>query len=148
MDLVPNFQDEWFFLNNYCPHPVDFDGLRYPSVEHAYQAAKTLDEKTRLAIRNTADPDEAKLLGRASVHRADWDEYKLGLMEKLVAAKFADADLRRRLLDTGDALLVEGNDWGDTYWGVCDGAGDNHMGRILMEVRSRARAHDASSGIQ
>jgi ribA/ribD-fused uncharacterized protein len=132
---ISSFQGEWFFLNNYFPAPVELDGMMYPSVEHAYQAAKTFDAEARIRIQATASPDDAKILGRASVHRADWESVKLDLMRKLVHEKFRDKELRERLLRTGDALLIEGNDWGDTYWGRCNGKGENHMGQILMEIR-------------
>jgi ribA/ribD-fused uncharacterized protein len=136
--VIDRFIGRWGFLSNYYPCQVDMDGCSYPSVEHAYQAAKTLDPRLRNRIRDTFDPDEAKHLGRKYQSRLDWETVKLALMRQLVAAKFADPSLRLRLLETGDAVLVEGNDWGDTYWGVCDGVGVNHLGRILMNTRAEA----------
>lgn len=57
-------------------------------------------------------------------------------MEALVLLKFAqNSDLRYRLLRTGDAYLEETNNWGDKFWGVCDGEGENHLGKIIMKVR-------------
>jgi len=65
-----------------------------------------------------------------------WDGAKLGIMAQLVVQKFTNnAVLAQRLHDTGDAELIEGNTWGDTFWGICKGKGENHLGRILMEVR-------------
>lgn len=69
--------------------------------------------------------------------RPDWEEAKVGIMEELVRLKFtAHADLRARLLATGDAELIEGNNWNDRFWGVCRGQGQNQLGLILMKVRS------------
>jgi|SRR5665213_750705 len=138
-ETIHAFIGEWDFLSNYYPAPVPLDGDLYPSVEHAYQAAKTEDAGWREQIREAPDPDEAKRLGRASPHRADWDQVKLPLMRELVGAKFRDSVLRERFMATGDAILVEGNDWGDTFWGSCNGQGANHMGVILMDLRARLR---------
>ncbi len=72
--------------------------------------------------------------------RAEWESMKLDVMEACVRDKFTrNADLRRRLLETGDAELVEGNTWGDRFWGVCDGEGENHLGRVLIKVRGELR---------
>ena len=49
--------------------------------------------------------------------------------------KVADEQLADWLLETGDEELVEGNTWSDTTWGVCNGVGENKLGRLLMIVR-------------
>lgn len=72
--------------------------------------------------------------------RSDWEEVKLGVMEGLLREKFSDPELRRKLLATGERELVEGNDWGDSFWGVCAGRGKNHLGRLLMKLREELRA--------
>ncbi|MFF2727593.1 GTP cyclohydrolase II [Streptomyces sp. NPDC058008] len=133
------FTGPWEFLSNYSAAPVQLDGALYPTVEHAYQAAKTLDETVRARIAEDPDPDEAKSLGRQHADRADWEEAKVAVMRSLVGQKFQDPALRERLLATGTAELVEGNDWGDEFWGVCAGHGQNTMGLILMAVREQAR---------
>jgi len=48
-----------------------------------------------------------------------------------------NSDLAARLLGTGQMPLVEGNNWGDMFWGVDvkSGKGENHLGRILMKIR-------------
>ncbi len=81
-------------------------------------------------------PGEAKKYGRTVVMRSDWDEVKLEVMENIVRAKFMQLPyLREKLLLTEDIILEEGNTWGDTFWGVYDGEGTNHLGLILMKVR-------------
>jgi predicted NAD-dependent protein-ADP-ribosyltransferase YbiA (DUF1768 family) len=57
-------------------------------------------------------------------------------MEDLSRQKFSHPELRQKLLDTGSCTLVEGNTWGDTFWGVCDGVGENHLGKLLMTIRA------------
>jgi len=143
MPIIDSFRDEHEFLSNYFPSRIEYRGLVYPTVEHAYQAAKTADPQVRERIRSAATPDESKEIGRAHCDRPDWEDVKLPVMYDLTVLKYTDPELRKRLLSTGDATLVEGNDWGDSFWGSCAGTGDNHMGKILMRVRdglSRAEA--------
>ena len=108
-------------------------------MEHAYQAAKASDPSARELIRNASSPAAARRLGQAVQLPDDWDERKVEVMRGLVRKKFENPLLRSMLLATEDALLVEGNSWGDRFWGVCRGQGMNHLGRILMEVRDEAR---------
>ncbi|MDX3854214.1 GTP cyclohydrolase II [Streptomyces sp. AK02-01A] len=141
--VIDRFVGPWEFLSNYSPAPVHLDNRPYPTVEHAYQAAKTTDEQIRVRIATTPGPDEAKSLGRRNANRADWEEAKVAVMRTLVEEKFRAPDLRERLIGTGSAQLIEGNDWGDRFWGVCDGQGQNTMGLILMAVREQAHRKTA-----
>jgi hypothetical protein len=112
----------------------------YASVEHAFVASKTLDPAERARVRAEPDPRRAKRMGRRLVLRPDWERIKLEVMETLVREKFArHPALAARLLATGPVQLVERNHWRDTFWGVCDGRGENHLGRILMKVRDELR---------
>nr|MBN1229138.1 DUF1768 domain-containing protein [Anaerolineae bacterium] len=138
--FIDRFIHEYDFLSNFHAAEVMLDGLLYPSVEHAYQAAKTLIPEEREPIREAAESSQAKRLGRQSTLREDWDEIKIAIMEDLVRQKFTrHQDLAERLLATGDAYLIEGNDWGDCFWGQVDGKGKNQLGRILMMVRDELR---------
>ena len=138
-DVVNRFQRKYFFLGNYHPSPVIYDGLKYPSSEHAYQAAKFIDHETKKRIALMDHPSEAK---RYAHHTPPtfpaWDEQKVNVMREIVHAKFIqNEDLRNRLLATGDAHLEEGNRHGDTFWGTVDGIGENMLGKILMEIRKQ-----------
>lgn len=139
MEVIAEFTYENGFLSNFHTSPLEYQGRSYRSVEHAYQAAKTLDEGERRHIMEAPTAGESKKRGRAATVRPDWDQVKDGVMLELVRAKFASGPLRERLLATGDALLIEGNSWGDRYWGV-DGHGLNKLGLILMAVREELRA--------
>ena len=131
---ITSFTGENRFLSNFYPCMVRMEGIEYPSVEHAYQAAKTLNVAEREEIVSLT-AGQAKRRGYRVTLRADWESIKLGIMEDLVRQKFNDRILRDMLLATeGD--LIEGNDWGDKFWGVCDGEGENWLGKILMKVRS------------
>lgn len=123
------------WLSNFWPAPVQLDGVLYPTVEHAYQAAKTLNPSERAVIRETPSPGAAKRLGGFATKRDDWDEIKLAVMGQLLVQKFAIPELRQQLIDTGDARIIEGNTWGDVFWGVCKGKGENHLGRLIESIR-------------
>lgn len=141
---IPEFRGQYAFLSNFYLCTVYFEGVGYPSVEHAYQAAKTTDIKTRLWIRDSPAPGIAKRRGRQIPLREDWGRFnepgiRDEIMRQLVREKFRSSRLRNMLLDTGEAELIEGNWWNDFYWGVCDGKGENMLGKILMEVREELR---------
>lgn len=123
------------FLSNFYPSTIYVEGKSYKTVEHAYQAHKTLDESNRDLIRRASSPAEAKKLGRAIVLRPDWDAVKIDLMRSFIRKKFENPFLEPLLINTSDAELIYGNTWNDTYWGVCRGTGLNWLGKILMEVR-------------
>ena len=71
--------------------------------------------------------------------RKDWDDVKLDVMLWGIREKFKNEDLRQLLMETGEEELVEGNWWGDKFWGVSNGEGENHLGKILMRVREEVR---------
>lgn len=111
------------------------DGVRYATVEHAFQAAKTLDLKEREMFQNV-NPAEAKKRGRQVKIREDWEKVKVSVMKDLLIQKFSKGVYREKLLATGNEELIEGNYWGDVWWGVCRGVGENHLGKLLMEIRN------------
>ena len=172
---IDYFKYEWGFLSNFSPAEVylwvDAQGMiwaheidnpvaieLYASVEHAYQAAKSLDAKERWIFQVTNNPNlspaKAKDLGRKfkekGKERPDWKEVNVGIMRDLLRQKFQLSTLRRKLLATMNAYLEEGNYWHDTFWGVCKGEldgrtcrhgkhdpeGENWLGWLLMEVRA------------
>lgn len=141
--VIAVFRGEWRFLSNFYPAEVHYDGMVYPSVEHAYQAAKTLSSAWREHIRKALTPGSAKYFGALVTLRPNWEEEKLTIMEGLLQDKFSTEPLRSQLLATGDAILIEGNTWGDRFWGVCGGKGENHLGRLLMKVRSQLQEERA-----
>lgn len=112
------FVGERRFLSNYATMPAEFEGLRYPTVEHAFAAAKTLDPEQRLLIRGLRTPGLAKAMGRKVNLRPDWEEVKTGIMGNLLKSKFAVPEMRAKLLATGDEELVEWNTWHDCIWGA------------------------------
>ena len=135
--MIKQFNDPNRFLSNFWICNVKYAGETYPSLEHAYQAAKTKDKKARKQIQKCITPGGAKRLGRAVVMRPNWEKINIKVMRKLLYRKFKYPKLRKRLLATGDLKLQEGNYWNDRFWGVClkTGKGKNWLGKLLMKVR-------------
>ncbi len=140
MLAITDFRGPYRWLSNFQQVDVCLDGVVYPTTEHAYQAAKTLDRVKRDEIRRAETPGKAKRLGQLVALRPDWETVRVDIMLDLQRQKFAHGELRAQLLDTQDAELVEGNTWGDRFWGVCDGRGLNWLGRLLMQVRNELRS--------
>ena len=137
IEICDIFVEKYRFLSNFYPCQIIYEDIEYPSVEHAYQAVKTHDKNSRKRISQAETPGQAKRLGRKVKLRPDWEEVKLGIMEELVRQKFnRHEDLKNKIIDSGDIILVEGNSWGDIFWGICYGKGENHLGKILMKIRS------------
>lgn len=140
---ISAFRDEYRFLSNFW---VEKDGS---TVEHYYQAMKSTDDEVRAEILSLPTPGAAKRAGAKVELRPDWDDVKFQIMAHYVSRKFfRDEELAKALVDTGADLLIEGNTWGDHYWGAewVDGkeswtgdsywTGENNLGKILMTVRS------------
>lgn len=140
-EKITSFDGEYDFLSNFYAAEVLWKTILYPTNEHAFQAAKSNLIQERLEIAELATPGQAKRAGRKVQLRKGWEEIKYTIMKEIVTAKFSQyPELLEKLLATGDAELIEGNNWHDRCWGVCmcskcGGVGDNYLGRILMEVR-------------
>jgi len=140
MNAITRFSGEYEFLSNFYPSPIIHNGLLFKTVEHAFQAEKSVDEEIwKVFAYEVYTPGDAKRKGRLITMRPDWDEIKYDRMKLFVHKKFKLPPLRKFLLDTGDAHLEEGNNHGDTTWGTVNGKGRNWLGKILMEVREEKR---------
>jgi ribA/ribD-fused uncharacterized protein len=157
--MIEEFQGDYAFLSNFWPwvrgkhygEPIviEYEGISYPSVEHAFQAAKTDNKRLKRAISKSSTPGYAKQLGRNVLLRENWDEVRLDVMENLLRLKFFtrsnwSEELLAKLLETHPERLQEGNHWDDDFWGKVkssDGVvwiGDNHLGKLLMKLRREA----------
>lgn len=131
---ISEFRGEYYFLSNFYSAPVTYNGMCFENNEAAFQAAKCPERMTEFCRLN---PSEAKRLGRRVKLRGDWEAVKDTVMYEICKAKFSqNPDLADKLVATKDAELIEGNTWGDRIWGVCDGVGENRLGKILMRVRA------------
>lgn len=124
------------FLSNFWPCVITYEGLVFGSVEAAYQAAKCVNAVDMIPFQGYS-PAEAKRAGRRVEMLPHFDTVKVSIMSVLLSLKFAShTPLADKLLATGDAYLEEGNTWGDRFWGVCGGVGENYLGRLLMARRA------------
>ena len=147
--VISKFEGEHEFLSNFYPSKIIYDiddgHIVYaPTIEHAFQAAKTFNPFEESDILTAPTPGKAKRLGRKCELRKDWEEAKDNVMRKFLCKKFAIPELRQKLLDTGDAYLIEGNYWHDNHFGICycekcKGKGENILGQLLMDIRKEIR---------
>lgn len=140
---IPHFGGKYRWLSNFWPSPIIIrlkgEFVTFPTVEHFYQAMKTNSLDIQKTIAKISSPGDAKRMGKKLVIRHDWEAIKVSVMQHALRIKFSQPDLRSKLLATGDVRLVEGNNWGDTFWGVCQGEGQNTLGRLIMEIRDEIR---------
>jgi ribA/ribD-fused uncharacterized protein len=132
-------------FSNFSPHPIDINSTRWSTVEHYYQAQKFLgseDAHLISLIYHAPTPEAAAILGRCPNYRlrSDWELIKIPVMRTAVRLKFlTHTEIREVLLLTGDKILVE-NSPTDYFWGCgIDQTGENHLGRIIMSVRTELR---------
>lgn len=141
---VFGFFEQFRFLSNFHRCNVFYDGISWPSSEHAYMVAKCSNKSSTdynyMGVHNiqTMSPTEVKRWGQTVELRDDWEQIKLGVMFQINMDKYIrNPDLRQKLLDTGDKELIESNSWGDSFWGydVDKQKGRNELGKILMKIR-------------
>lgn len=132
---IKSFRGMYGFLSNMHNCPVIYDGIEYTSSEAAFQAQKTKDIDERVKISSMSGSDSKRYIRTIPI-REDWDDVRLSVMEDVCRAKFdQNPSLKEMLLYTDGQELIEGNTWGDRYWGVYRNDGENHLGKILMKLR-------------
>ena len=141
------FRNEYAFLSNMYSCEINYDMEKFPCVETAFQYMKCVKDDDREKFINSrgyfVDGYTARKIGRSVELRKDWEEVKVGIMKELLEEKFYHNEkLREALKLTGRTELVEDNNWGDTFWGVCKDKGENMLGKILMEIRAEIQKMD------
>lgn len=136
--VIAGFRGDYRWLSNFERCEILYKGIIYKSSEAAYQAQKTTNIKARY-IFSKLDARESKTLGKIINIRPDWDDVKLEVMEEICRIKFNLPQFKAKLIDTGEMEILESNHWGDKFWGVCDGVGENHLGKIIMKIREEIR---------
>ena len=165
---VDSFRYKYACFSNFSNHKVNYKGLTYENSEAAFQAQKFEDENVKQLFKSL-DPSKVKALGRSKViflntegeyyknklpsdigqrsnkftkhtMRSDWDKIRVEEMYQIVKNKYEqNSDIKEVLLSTGERELIEGNTWGDRFWGQVDKTGLNYLGRILMQIRYELR---------
>jgi len=139
--MIDLFDGEFRWLSNFhVHHEIEYnhlhDGMKANTVEHLYQACKVLHYHDVKIILDAETPGQAKRLGSKFKMIPNWDATKVVVMRDLIKLKFkTNTILAEKLICTDDHFIVEGNKWGDTFWGVCDGRGRNVLGQLIMERR-------------
>lgn len=147
--VIDFFDGPWAFLSNFHPAPLIWEGLIYPTSEHAFNAGKTTDWFLRYNISSRPTPHAAKKAARALPLRPGWNHtVRYDVMWEVLWAKFSCSPERiHSLLCTGDAYLIEGTTWHDNHWGDCickirpgcARPGLNHLGLMLMDLRAELK---------
>lgn len=149
--MITTFRGKYWFLSNFYPCKIEYQGITYPSVEHYYVAMKVKNDQTingvyytsadfREYIAKIDSPGLAKKIGTMIKVRSDWEEKKLEFMDYGLREKFKDDQLKEMLILTGNDMIIEGNYWHDCWWGQCNcdkcvGKGKNNLGKLLMKIR-------------
>ena len=143
LEVINIFSDDYEKFSNFYPVLIHFEGINFPSVEHAFVASKSKDAffRKRIAALEPKQAGKAKRMGKKIYIRPDWDMLKIAYMKRFLMQKFMYDGFRKLLLSTGDMPIIEGNYWHDNYWGDCycpkcvDIPGKNNLGKLLMKVR-------------
>lgn len=145
-NVIIKFDGDARWLSNFWPCKVILDGVVYPSIENAYQAAKFTDPQTRKHIAALDAGDAKKYADEHKAHilpEALTPEARLNVMQQCLAQKFSDAnpELKKKLIETGNTALIEGNNWADEFFGLNleTGVGQNHLGRLVMLRREELK---------
>lgn len=143
---ITEFQGEYKFLSNTFFSPVTYMGIRYPCVENAFQAQKTIDTQEQLKIAQMR-PSYAKSYGKKMVLRDDWNKVKVNIMRTLLFNKFVqNPELAKKLVATKDAVIVNLHQYADPFWGMKpDGTGENNLGKLLMELREHRHIQEVAA---
>lgn len=141
-NIIDQFKGKYYFLSNFSKHGFTYKEGHYKTVEHFFQAMKTLSAKDRKRIINAKTPSAAKRIGRKVNLRPNWNTLRHKVMKRALFEKFMqNTEFAQKLIDTGDAILIEGNTWHDNTWGNCicpkcnDVFGNNWLGQYLMALR-------------
>ncbi len=132
----------WNCFSNFSAHQVEYDGTLWPTSEHAFQAAKTLNEDEKNKIKLARSPQEALLLGRSVMLRSDWESVKVDILESILRAKYTQhLAIQEKLFQSQGKELIEASPV-DSFWGIGPGGtGENMCGKLWMKIREEYCSH-------
>lgn len=131
--MINSFRGKYYFLSNFSDSKITINNLTFDNAEAAFHSYKDIERQADFV---NLSASLAKKKGRHVKLRGDWEFVKDDIMYHIVKAKFEqNEDLKQKLIETGNEELIESNNWHDHYWGVCQGRGNNKLGKILMRVR-------------
>ena len=164
MNSINRFDGKWEFLSNFYSVLIEYQGIKYPSVEHYYVAQKCKNDQMvngvyytpsdfKEMISKRSNPGYVKKIGQKMKVRSDWESKKLEFMNWGVREKFKNEELKELLSSTDNLMLIEGNFWHDNFYGQCScikcaNKGQNHLGKILMKIRDELRGVENKTGLE
>lgn len=128
------FKNEFYFLSNMYPCELHINGLTFTCAEAAFQSFKVLDKEARKQFQGISG-FEAKKLGKQVSLRTDWNNIRLDVMLAVLKVKFKQHPELATLLKMINVPIVEDNTWNDTFWGRCNGRGNNYLGKLLEQIK-------------
>ncbi|MCK9542631.1 MAG: NADAR family protein [Novosphingobium sp.] len=135
-NIIFSFVGYYKFLSNFHTHEeITYNKMKANNVEHLYQASKATCKEDKEYVLTAETPNRAKVRGKLIECRKDWEDVKINVMRDLLKLKFEIPDLKQQLINTKGIVIIEGNYWKDTFWGVYEGEGKNMLGELLMELR-------------
>ena len=135
-NIIGPFEGKYEFLSNFFMIDIEYNGIIFRSTEHAYQSLKADNFIDMMLVAYSETPGQCKRIGRKIQMRPDWEVAKFRIMKDVCRVKFSNPEMKKLLLETGDDEIIEINTWNDVTWGQVNGVGENHLGRILMELRN------------
>jgi len=151
MALFPKIPEDAIFLSRdevtnplatYSKHSFELEGLQWPSVEHYFQGMKFSDTALQQKIIEAPHPRDAVKIAKRNFlrKRKDWKKIQRVVMTRGTYIKCrTHPEVTEALLETGNVPIIEASLY-DHYWGCGrDQRGENHYGKILMEIRARLR---------
>jgi len=126
------------FLSNLYKQSLIFEEISFPTAEHAYQYGKFKDEKVRDWAMMAPKPHLLAILAHGLFSwdmTKNWSKNRVARMHEVLRVKYSEPELRKKLLETGNSILVEDSKT-DPFWGIGKGGkGKNMLGKLLMKVR-------------
>lgn len=141
INVIKLFVKEYRYLSNFYEQEIEICNTKYPTNEHAYMAIRVLldtgNRELHDKILNCPSGKDAKklykeLLASKAISQTP-DDVRIKIMKSCINKKFTlENSIGKSLIATGSSLLIEGNWWHDTLWGVYNNEGSNYLGKLLM----------------
>lgn len=133
------YEHEFYVFSNFSSFQLEWKGYVWMTSEHAYHSEKFNDSEILRKLKEARSAHEAIKLAYANKDNyiKDWDEIKLKVMKEILRAKVDQHPyVKQKLIESGNRELIE-DSWRDSFWGWGPNKdGQNHLGKLWMEVRS------------
>ena len=146
--MINGFKEKYSFLSIYYPTEIEYEGIKYNCPINAFLAQQVSSQIQKKQIAKSA-PSRSTIMVINSEEKVNLTtEQQLEIMYNICKIKFSDENLKQSLLSTKNEELVDETDWNNKFWGVTNGEGENHIGKILMKIRDELSVKDESEKIE